>query len=572
MIAEVRGAKPGRDLYSPPPHHDIYSVEDLAQLIHDLRQINPQVKKIWVKLASRSGVGPISLVVAKAGAGVEVTGFGGTGAAKAESKHFYVRDNTPGILEVRNSLISEGLWPIDLAASGRIQTPEDIARVVFMGANRINMGTPLMLANGCVKADSCQNDDCPVGLATQREDLREKFPGRPENAIRFLSFLSKQTQRIFDQYGLDFHSARGRTDLLEVQMEESIRTGLDEFLELPAPPVWASSLSATDRVPHDLFDNTTEQKLISKIALLPLPNNQTNIGEKIIMTENITNKNRTFGALLSNHIARDKAFEGNINKRGGLRIHCNGVGGLSFGMGLPEKVELVVNGPVNHGVGKALSGGTIIAQVMGDQAGYGAGKGTLITRSIGDRAAIRSYELDVLAETTGDMSSCYRTGGNFFVLGHPGHYRVPEDGKQFIVQQYKSMDLWSNNPAMGAGIGGGMSGGVIIMPKKLHEENLYNLRYAPSLQNTTPRNMNPGETKLLMRLLREAEEGINDSQLMVALMNQGEAFLKANMVVLDPMTTKPIASLSAHPNVQWNNNGSTDSVLLKDWETGTKAC
>ena len=124
---------------------------------------------------------------------------------------------------------------------------------------------------------------------------------------------------------------------------------------------------------------------------------------------------------------------------------------------------------------------------------------------------------------------------------------------------------------MGAGIGGGMSGGVIIMPKKLHEENLYNLRYAPSLQNTTPRNMNPGETKLLMRLLREAEEGINDSQLMVALMNQGEAFLKANMVVLDPMTTKPIASLSAHPNVQWDNNGSTDSVLLKIGK-GTKAC
>ena len=140
LIAEVRGAKPGRDLYSPPPHHDIYSVEDLAQLIHDLRQINPHVKKIWVKLASRSGVGPISLVVAKAGAGVEVTGFGGTGAAKAESKHFYVRDNTPGILEVRNSLISEGLWPIDLAASGRIQTPEDIAKTYeksFLGGQKM---------------------------------------------------------------------------------------------------------------------------------------------------------------------------------------------------------------------------------------------------------------------------------------------------------------------------------------------------------------------------------------------------------------------------------------------------
>ena len=114
LIAEVRGAAPHRDLYSPPPHHDIYSVEDLAQLIHDLRQVNPLARKIWVKLASRSGVGPVSLVVAKAGAGVEVTGFGGTGAAKAESKHFYVRDKTPGILEVRNTLIAEGLWPIDL--------------------------------------------------------------------------------------------------------------------------------------------------------------------------------------------------------------------------------------------------------------------------------------------------------------------------------------------------------------------------------------------------------------------------------------------------------------------------
>ena len=561
LIARVRGARPGRDLYSPPPHHDIYSVEDLAQLIHDLRQVNPQVRKIWVKLASRSGVGPISLVVAKAGAGVEVTGFGGTGAAKAESKHFYVRDNTPGILEVRNSLISEGLWPIDLAASGRIQTAEDIARVVFMGANRINMGTPLMLANGCVKADSCQNDDCPVGIATQQEHLIEKFPGRPENAIRFLSFLSKQTQRIFDQYGLDFHSARGRADLLQVEMNESIRTGLPEFLKLPEPPAWAASLSKTQRVPHDLFDKTTEQKLIANIALLP-----DSLNEKIVLNESITNKHRTFGALLSNHIVRNKDFEEKINKNG-LRINCDGVGGLSFGTGLPNNVELVVDGPVNHGVGKALSGGTIIAQVMGDQAGYGAGNGTLITRSIGDRAAIRSYELDVLVETTGDMSSCYRTGGHFFVLGHPSHYN---SSSTFKVGNYKSMDLWSNNHAMGPGIGGGMGGGVIVLPRQLHEENVSNMRYAPSLQNVLPRDMKPEETQLLVNLLTQANGALKDCQLMEALLNEGETFLNKHMVVLDPVAAQPIAKGKHLPNVTWKKHESDNSVLAIDWEKGNE--
>ena len=261
MIADVRGAYAHNDLYSPP-HHDIYSVEDLAQLIHDLRQINPSAAKIWVKLASRSGLGPVAVVVAKAGAGVEVTGFGGTGAAKAESKHFYVRDKTPGILEVRNTLIAEGLWPIDLAASGRIQTPEDISQAVFMGANRINMGTSLMLANGCVKADSCQNDDCPVGIATQQDALIDKFPGRPENITGSSRSWRGERREFSTSMGWTFTRREGRTDLLEVQTERSVKTGVTELLQAPEPPSWAIP---HDRSPHDLYDKMTEQKLLAEI-------------------------------------------------------------------------------------------------------------------------------------------------------------------------------------------------------------------------------------------------------------------------------------------------------------------
>ena len=573
LIAEVRGAAPYRDLYSPPPHHDIYSVEDLAQLIHDLRQVNPLARKIWVKLASRSGVGPVSLVVAKAGAGVEVTGFGGTGAAKAESKHFYVRDKTPGILEVRNTLIAEGLWPIDLAASGRIQTPEDIAQVVFMGANRINMGTPLMLANGCVKADSCQNDDCPVGIATQQEALVDKFPGKPENVIRFLAFLAKRTQRIFDQYGLDFHSARGRTDLLEVQMNRSVKTGVTELLQAPEPPAWARSevfSKAKDRMPHDLYDKTTEQKLLAQVMRHHVGQGKGVGGGAptipLRLSARITNKHRTFGALIAGHVGRDHALAETL-ANSPLSIQCEGVGGLSFGMALPDNISITMQGPVNHGAGKALSGGTVVAQVMGDQAGYGAGKGTLMARSMGDRAAIRSYKLDCLVETTGDMSSCYRTGGHFFVLGHPSHYPDALGG----VPGYQSMDLWAGNPAMGPGIGGGMGSGVIILPNALHEENVRGDRYAAPLCNVVPRPLNAGEAATFSALLSQYAQGIRDNHLAVALLEQPPGYLSEQFCVLDPLNLQQPPPVRAHTNASWGTEsqpGQGHPAFADNWATG----
>ena len=249
-----------------------------------------------------------------------------------------------------------------------------------------------------------------------------------------------------------------------------------------------------------------------------------------------------------------------------LTIQCHGVGGLSFGMALPENVEVRVDGPVNHGAGKALSGGTVVAQVMGDQAGYGAGAGVLMARSMGDRAAIRSYLLDCLVETTGDMSSCYRTGGHVFVRGYPSHY--PE-GALGDLSGYRPMNVFDGNAAMGPGIGGGMGSGVVILPTPLHEENVLMDRYAAPLCHAVPRPMTDSETDTLMGLLARYAEGISDSHLAVALTRRARPSF-GRPTVMDPQRTQAPQSHAPvrHGNVRWNTGRGGVDAFAVDWEAG----
>ena len=428
-IAKLRYSVPGVGLISPPPHHDIYSIEDLAQLIHDLKNVNPRAS-ISVKLVSESGVGTVAAGVAKAKADhVTIAGHdGGTGASPVSSiKHA----GTPwelGLAETQQTLVLNHLRSrIRVQADGQMKTGRDVAIGALLGADEFGFATAPLVVEGCIMMRKCHLNTCPVGVATQDPVLRKKFQGKPEHVVNYFFFVAEEVREIMAQLGVRrFEELIGRADLLDTRagVEHWKARGLD-FSRVFYQPLPDGQLSQVDEQDHGLA-NALDHQLIerSKPAL--------ERGEKVSFIVPVRNRNRTIGAMLSGAVAARYGHAGLPDDT--IHIQCNGTAGQSFGAFLAHGITLDLVGEGNDYVGKGLSGGRIIVRSPNDFRGfgpdhiiagntvlYGALAGEAYFNGVaGERFAVRNSGAATVVEGTGDHGCEYMTGGTVVVLGDTG--------------------------------------------------------------------------------------------------------------------------------------------------------
>ena len=427
LIARLRHAQPGVQLISPPPHHDIYSIEDLAQLIHDLRRINPKAA-IGVKLVSECGVGTVAAGVAKAYADyIVIAGHnGGTGASPLSSIKYAGNPWELGLAEAQQVLIRNGLrGRVRLRTDGGLRTARDIVVAAMLGADEFAFGTAVLVALGCDMARQCHLNTCPTGIATQRPDLRAKFRGKPEHLIRFFEGLAGEIRAYLAELGLpSLEAAIGRTDLLE-------QTRFDGCLDL-GPMLGADggkagarhwqgrrNLRPEDHAPID--DAWVEPAVAAYKA-----------GEPFLVDSLIANEDRTFGARLAGELAMLQSA--GMTPKAPLTFRLTGEAGQSFGAFAVPGMELILKGLANDFVGKSLSGGEIILRgqgraalqpelhtILGNVALYGATGGALFAAGCaGERFAVRNSGALAVVEGVGDHGCEYMTGGLVAVLGATG--------------------------------------------------------------------------------------------------------------------------------------------------------
>jgi glutamate synthase domain-containing protein 2/glutamate synthase domain-containing protein 3 len=414
-IARLRHTRPGVALISPPPHHDIYSIEDLAQLIFDLRQVAPQAD-VSVKLVSEAGVGMVAAGVAKALADViHVAGAdGGTGASPLSSIKNAGAPWELGLAEAQRELIVNGLrGRVRLRVDGGIRTGRDVVLAALLGADEVSFGTVLLIAEGCLMVRSCHVDTCPVGIATQRPELRAKFAGRPEMIVAYLLGVAEDVRRRLAALGLaSFEEAVGRTDLLvrrEVDDERSARLDVSELL---APPAGEPRRYAYRSVPRAAGGELG-------VSLVDAP------ARPCIA---ISNRDRTVGAYVAGELVRRAAAGAPTALR---RYRFSGTAGQSFGAFLIDGIELELDGEANDYVAKAMSGGRIVIRPPANDAGdphlvgntvlYGATGGELFCAGrAGERFAVRNSGARAVVEGAGAHACEYMTGGTVVVLGPVG--------------------------------------------------------------------------------------------------------------------------------------------------------
>jgi glutamate synthase domain-containing protein 3 len=412
-IARIRHATPGTPLISPPPHHDIYSIEDLAQLIHDLRAVNPRAR-IGVKLVSGSGVGIIAAGVAKAGANViTISGHnGGTGSSPLTSIKNTGLPWEIGLRETHETLVRAGLRSrVSLRVDGGLKFSRDILVAAILGADEFGFGTAALLAIGCVMARQCHLNTCPVGIATQDETLRMRFNGKPEMVIAYFRSLGEEVRQKMAQLGVrSLGELRGWYDRL------GTRSGMDAFLVVP---VSESRRIATQQVP---VDHTIE------------PEDSLHFGHalgELAETRPIHNSDRSVGTNLSGELMRRRSH--NPSAAGEeITQAFHGSAGQSFGAFLADGVTLNLSGEANDYVGKGQSGGTISIAVgsaasrrgdvlAGNTVLYGATSGQLyIAGRAGERFAVRNSGALAVVEGVGQHGCEYMTGGVVLVLGPLG--------------------------------------------------------------------------------------------------------------------------------------------------------
>jgi len=428
-IAKLRCSVPGVGLISPPPHHDIYSIEDLAQLIHDLKNVNARAS-ISVKLVSEVGVGTVAAGVAKAKADhVTISGHdGGTGASPVSSiKHA----GTPwelGLAETQQTLMLNKLRSrIRVQADGQMKTGRDVAIGALLGADEFGFATAPLVVEGCIMMRKCHLNTCPVGVATQDPVLRQKFQGKPENVVNYFFFVAEEVREIMAQLGIrTFDELVGRVDLLDTRsgIEHWKAHGLD-FSRVFYQPANDSPRRQLETQDHGL-DSALDHELIerSKPAI--------ERGEKVSFIVPVRNRNRTIGAMLSGRIATRYGDEGLPDDT--IHIQCNGTAGQSFGAFLARGVTLDLVGEGNDYVGKGLSGGRIIVRspndfrglgtdhiIVGNTVLYGATGGEAYFNGVaGERFAVRNSGAAAVVEGTGDHGCEYMTGGTIVVLGETG--------------------------------------------------------------------------------------------------------------------------------------------------------
>ena len=429
-IAKLRHATPGVTLISPPPHHDIYSIEDLAQLIYDLKQINPRAR-VCVKLVSSAGIGTVAAGVAKAHADVIlVSGHVGGTAASPQSSIKYA--GTPwemGLSEVNQTLTLNGLrGRIRLRADGGLKTGRDIVIAAILGAEEFGIGTLSLVAMGCIMVRQCHSNTCPVGVCTQDAKLRDKFVGTPEKVINLMTFIAEEVRDILARLGVrSLDEVIGRTELLR-----QVSRGAEHLDDLDLNPVLAK-VDATDaerRFSLGTFRNEVPDSLdaqIIKDAAAVFSR-----GEKMQLTYSVRNTHRAVGTRLSSEITRTfgmaKLADGHVT------IRLRGSAGQSLGAFLCKGIRLEVFGDANDYVGKGLSGGTIIVRpavsspllsqdntIVGNTVLYGATSGTLFAAGqAGERFAVRNSGASVVVEGCGANGCEYMTGGVAVVLGAVG--------------------------------------------------------------------------------------------------------------------------------------------------------
>jgi glutamate synthase domain-containing protein 2/glutamate synthase domain-containing protein 3 len=435
-IGKIRHSTPGVGLISPPPHHDIYSIEDLAQLIHDLKNVNPQ-SRVSVKLVSEVGVGTVAAGVAKAKADhILISGDGGgTGASPLTSIKHAGLPWELGLSETQQTLVLNGLrGRIVLQTDGQIKTGRDVVIGALLGAEEFGFSTGPLIASGCIMMRVCHLNTCPVGVATQDPELRKRFAGKPEHVINFMFFVAEEAREYMAQMGFrTFNEMIGQTQMLEFQDLSSHwkarHLDLSVILHKPQPRLGKYQLFNQEKQDHGLAQSLDNTKLI------PLAKAALERGEKVSAELPIQNIHRTVGTTLSGLIARKYGQTGLPDDT--ITFKFNGSAGQSFGCFLAHGVTLVLEGDANDYLGKGLSGGRIAVFppsealaagfkaeeniIAGNVIGYGAIEGELYIRGVvGERFCVRNSGAHAVVEGVGDHGCEYMTGGRVVVLGPTG--------------------------------------------------------------------------------------------------------------------------------------------------------
>ena len=421
-IAKTRYSTPGVSLISPPPHHDIYSIEDLAQLIYDLKNANPKAR-ISVKLVSEAGVGTIASGVAKAGATVVlISGYdGGTGAASQSSIHHAGLPWELGLAQAHQNLVENGLRSrVLIETDGKLMTGKDVAIACLLGAEEFGFATAPLVTMGCMMMRVCNLDTCPFGVATQNQKLRKRFKGKPEYVMNFMLFIARELREIMAELG--YHTINemvGHTDNLEV--DEDANMDYSNILMTPYNIHYE---------PKDTYDFELE-KTVDMKTLLPKFEPYFNEKKSHAETISISSTDRTVGTILSSVVT--KQFN-NTLQDDTYTVHCNGGAGQSFGAFVQKGITLDVHGDANDYFGKGLSGGKLIIQpkneakfkpnenvIIGNVALYGATSGEAYIRGMaGERFAVRNSGASAVVEGVGDHGLEYMTGGTVVILGRTG--------------------------------------------------------------------------------------------------------------------------------------------------------
>ena len=431
LIARLRHAQPGMQLISPPPHHDIYSIEDLAQLIWDLKRVNPQAA-VGVKLVSGCGVGTIAAGVAKAYADyIVIAGnSGGTGASPLSSIKYAGNPWELGLAEAQQVLVHNGLrGRVRLRTDGGLRTARDIVIAALLGADEFAFGTSILVSLGCDMARQCHLNTCPTGIATQRPDLRAKFRGKPEHVVRFLEELAGEIRLLLAKLGLpSLAAATGRTDLLE---QVRLDAGLD-LKPMLAGAAIAREVGTTISWLGIRNDRPEPRPPIDDAWVVPALE-ACESGRALHIESHVTNEDRTLGARVAGELALYRAQNPGAHT-GSLTFRFKGVAGQSFGAFAVAGMSLELEGLANDFVGKGLSGGELILKargraaedsarhtLLGNVALYGATGGSLFAAGrAGERFAVRNSGALAIVEGVGDHGCEYMTGGLAVILGSAG--------------------------------------------------------------------------------------------------------------------------------------------------------
>ena len=430
-IAKTRHSTPGVSLISPPPHHDIYSIEDLAQLIYDLKNANKNAR-ISVKLVSEAGVGTVAAGVAKAGAQVVlISGYdGGTGAAPLSSIHNAGLPWELGLAETHQTLISNGLRQrVVIETDGKLMSGRDVAIAAILGAEEFGFATAPLVTLGCVMMRVCNLDTCPMGVATQNPELRKKFIGKPEYVENFMLFVARELREYMAKLGVrTLDELVGRTDLLKKKeglTGQAARVDLSGILA--ATPSEACTFDPAAVYDFKLETTKDESSLLKDAAITKAIKE----GKKASITANVTNIDRTFGTLLGAEITRAH-HEGLEDDT--ITLNCTGAAGQSFGAFIPAGLTISLVGDANDYLGKGLSGGKLAVKapenasyeaenniIAGNVALYGATSGECyIAGQAGERFCVRNSGAYAVVEGVGEHGCEYMTGGRAVILGPTG--------------------------------------------------------------------------------------------------------------------------------------------------------